>query len=254
MKEQTIRTRIEDQVLYLQLHRPEANNAINDRLVEECLHALAAYEAEASVVILEGLPDVFCTGADFQGIHEAMAGRSGFESSPEPLYELYQRLAYGPFVTVAHVRGTVNAGGVGFAAACDIVLADPGAKFSLSELLFGLFPACVLPFLIRRTGRQRAHYLTLMTRPFSAQEACDWGLADACEAPSDSLLRKHLLRLKRLGKPGITRYKQFMAELDGSVEQARPIALAANREMFSDQRNLEGILRYVEQGIFPWER
>nr|WP_269820011.1 enoyl-CoA hydratase-related protein [Bacillus velezensis] len=42
--------------------------------------------------------------------------------------------------------GVANAGGIGFVAASDIVIADDTAVFSLSELLFGLFPAMVLPF------------------------------------------------------------------------------------------------------------
>ncbi len=48
-------------------------------------------------------------------------------------------------------------------AACDIVVCKTGVSFSLSELLFGLMPACVLPFVVRRTGVARAHYMTLMT-------------------------------------------------------------------------------------------
>jgi len=62
---------------------------------------------------------------------------------------LWLRLATVRTVTISHVRGKANAGGIGFVAASDIVLADETAQFSLSELLFGLYPACVLPFLIR---------------------------------------------------------------------------------------------------------
>lgn len=78
------------------------------------------------------------------------------------------------------------------------------------SLLFGLYPACVLPFLIHRIGRQKAHYMTLMTKPISVQEASEWGLIDAYDAESDVLLRKHLLRLRRLNKKGIAHYKQFI--------------------------------------------
>jgi polyketide biosynthesis enoyl-CoA hydratase PksH len=154
---------------------------------------------------------------------------------------------------VAHVRGKVNAGGMGFVAASDIVLADRSAQFSLSELLFGLFPACVLPFLIRRIGVQKAHYLTLMTKPIAVQEAQAWGLVDAHDADSASLLRTHLLRLRRLSKPAIARYKRYMHDLDRVLQHAKPLALAANREVFSDPENLKGIWRFVEQGKFPWE-
>ncbi|HJY84397.1 MAG TPA: enoyl-CoA hydratase/isomerase, partial [Candidatus Binatia bacterium] len=156
-------------------------------------------------------------------------------------------------VTISHVRGKANAGGVGFVAASDIVLADESAQFSLSELLFGLYPACVLPFLIRRIGFQKAHYFTLSTQPISARQACEWGLVDACEAQSDVLLRRHLQRLRRLSKTAIRRYKTYINHISVPLQDFRSPAIAANREVFSDTLNLQAIARYVEHGVFPWE-
>ncbi|HET8798558.1 MAG TPA: enoyl-CoA hydratase/isomerase, partial [Thermoanaerobaculia bacterium] len=162
--------------------------------------------------------------------------------------------ATGPYVTISHVRGKANAGGVGFVAASDIVLADESAQFSLSELLFGLYPAVVLPFLIRRIGFQKAHYLTLMTQPVAARQAHEWGLVDAIEPQSDALLRRHLQRLRRLSKTAIRRYKSYMGRLSGPIVDLKGPAVAANREIFSDPANLAAITRYVERGLFPWEK
>jgi polyketide biosynthesis enoyl-CoA hydratase PksH len=254
MNYQTIKVRFQDSICFLQFNRPEANNTINDLLIEECHHVLAMCEEAITIIVLEGSPEVFCFGADFQGIHEQIASGKKSESSPEPLYDLWLKLATGPHITISHVRGKANAGGVGFVAASDIVLANETAQFSLSELLFGLFPACVLPFLIRRVGFQKAHYLTLSTQPISVQQGHTWGLVDAYEAQSESLLRKQLLRCRRLSKTGIMRYKRYMSELDNSLLQSKSLALAANQEIFSDPRNLEGIFSYIDKGKFPWER
>jgi polyketide biosynthesis enoyl-CoA hydratase PksH len=166
---------------------------------------------------------------------------------------LWLQLALGPYVTVAHVRGKANAGGLGFVAACDIVLADESALFSLSELLFGVYPACVLPFLIRRVGFQRAHYLTLMTQPVAVRQAHDWGLVDAFEKDSEALLRKHLLRLRRVSKTAIGRYKDYANRINGNLVEAKPMAVAGNIEAFSDPTNIAAISRYVDTGAFPWE-
>jgi len=199
------------------------------------------------VVVLEGSPEVFCFGADFAEVD------SGRHVAAEPLYDTWLRLATGPWITVAHVRGKANAGGLGFVAACDIALSDTTAVFSLSELLFGLFPACVLPFLIRRVGFQRAHYMTLSTQPVSARQAADWGLVDACEDDSDKLLRRHLLRLRRLLPDKVRRYRTYINGLQELPLRAKDVALAANRESFADRENLDKIIRYVETGRFPWE-
>jgi 3-carboxymethyl-3-hydroxy-acyl-[acp] dehydratase len=199
------------------------------------------------------LPDVFCLGADFKAIASASANAHDEGNRPEPLYDLWLRMATGPYMTISHVRGKVNAGGVGFVAASDIVLADERAQFSLSELLFGLYPACVLPFLIRRIGFQKAHYLTLMTQPISAKQACEWGLVDACEPLSEALLRRHLQRLRRLSKVAIRRYKSYVSRISAPLQELKSLAVAANLEIFSDTGNLQAITRYVEQGVFPWE-
>ncbi|MDV3348446.1 enoyl-CoA hydratase/isomerase [Leptothoe sp. ISB3NOV94-8A] len=249
----TIRIRFDGPICMLQINRPEANNTINDLLIAEFQDVLRRYRDTITVLVIEGLPEVFCFGADFQAIERSLAGGEAKGQDPEPLYNVWLDLATGPYVSVAHVRGKANAGGMGFVAACDIVLANETAIFSLSELLFGLMPACVLPFLNRRIGFQKAHYLTLMTQPISVQKAEAWGLVDAYDANSENLLRKHLLRLRRLSKKGITRYKRYMGDLDGSLAQARPQALAANLEVFTDMDNLDKIARYVTTGVFPWE-
>jgi len=250
----TLRVRLDDDICFIQLYRPNAGNAINDRMVTELDTVLAACEPAVKVVVLEGLPEVFCAGADFEEIRERVDGLAQDEAlGPGPLYDVWHRLAHGPYISIAHVRGRANAGGVGFVAACDVVLSDDKAVFSLSELLFGLMPACVLPFLIRRVGQAKANYLTLMTQPITAAQAEAWGLVDGCEANSENLLRKKLLRLRLLGKAGIVRYKRYVRDLDATLAAAREPALAANREVFSDPDNLARVARYVRTGKLPWE-
>jgi polyketide biosynthesis enoyl-CoA hydratase PksH len=248
-----LRVRFDDDIAYLQIHRPEANNAINDRLIAEFTSAMDACDARAKIVVVEGLPDVFCFGADFAELQKSFDGDGVPQQDPKPMYDLWRRLATGPFVSIAHVRGKANAGGIGFVAACDIVLADSAAVFSLSELLFGLMPACVLPFLVRRIGFAKANTMTLSTQPVTVQIAHAWGLVDAYEDNSENLLRKHLLRLRRLNKTSVARYKRYMSAIAVSLDTAEPLALDANREVFSDVDNLQRISRYVKTGQFPWE-
>ena len=127
------------------------------------------------------------------------------------------------------------------------------ATFALSELLFGLFPACVMPFLVRRTGMQKAHHLALMTKPVGADEALACGIADAVGDDAEALLRAHLPRLTKLSGPAIGRYKRYMLELSDIVSRAKPMAVAANRAMFDDPAVRRNISRYVAEMKFPWE-
>lgn len=250
---ETIRVRFEEDICYLQIYRPDTNNTINDRLIAECSQALKLCEASAKIVVLEGLPKVFCFGADFEVIQKEFESEYESKKNPEPLYNLWLKLALGAFISIAHVQGKANAGGIGFVAACDVVLCEERATFSLSEMLFGLMPACVLPFLIRRMGFSRANYMTLMTQPISAKQAHAWGLVDAYEENSANLLRKHLLRMRRLAKTSVIRYKRYMNALNNFLGTSKQEAIEANLKVFSDPNNLKNITQYVKTGKFPWE-
>jgi len=254
MNYQTLKVRLDEQICFIQIHRPDDNNTINDQLVMDFKDIIEKCKKNSAIIVLEGLPKVFCFGADFKGMHTAITQGKPALQDPGAMYDIWKELATGPFITIAHVRGKVNAGGIGFAAACDLVLADQTAVFSLSELLFGVFPACVLPFLIKRIGFQKAHYITLMTQPISVEKAHSWGLVDAYEEQSENLLRKHLLRLRLLSKTAITSYKSYLNKLHKSLEEAKDTAITANLQIFSDPSNLEKIVKYVETGQFPWEK
>lgn len=248
MNARALRVQVQGPACFIRLERPETRNAIDARLLDEFAQALDAHAA-CRIVVLEGGEDDFCFGADLREV----AGHGEDAVDPERLYALWQRLAFGPQVSIAHVRGQANAGGVGFAAACDLVIAGPGASFGLSELLFDLLPACVMPFLIRRVGLQRAHRMALTTQAVDAAEALQWGLVDVLEEQSEAALRRQLVRLRRLSPKAIAAHKRFLVEADAVVSALRDQAIAANRAVFSDPQTRSAIARYVETGLLPWE-
>lgn len=254
MSYETIRVRRQGPVRRVQFNRPEHDNAINDAMIRECHEALDSCERDGcGVVLFEGSAEAFCVGADFADFTSAREPDAPSEYDPAPLYDLWLRMATGPYVTLSHARGRTNAGGVGFVAASDIVIANTTATFGLSELLFGLYPAMVMPFLTRRVGYQRANYLTLTTRAVDAPQAAEWGLVDRCADSTGPLLAQHLGRLSKLSPDGIARYKRFMNDEIAPIRRHREAAVSANVEIFSDERNLRRIARFVEDGIYPWE-
>nr|AEC04359.1 enoyl-CoA hydratase/isomerase [Chitinophaga sancti] len=253
MSYQTILFKQEGNIAFIQFNRPDAGNSINDQLIEELNYVLQRCYTAATIVVLQGDALNFCTGADFKGIHSLMKEGQAVNGHAAVLYDIWRTIAEGPFVVVAHVKGKANAGGVGFVAAADIVIADTTARFSLSELLFGLFPACVLPFLVRKIGFQQAHYLTLMTKPITADEACKAGLADVSGDNSDLLLQQHLGRLRLLNKAAVTKYKRYMNDFLAMNREWQPSAIRASMDMFADAANLGRISRFVETGLLPWQ-
>jgi len=45
-----------------------------------------------------------------------------------------------------------------------------------------------------------------------------------------------------------------MNQISRPLADLKSSAVAANLEVFSDASNLAAIARYVEQGLFPWEK
>ena len=113
MNYQTIKVQFQESICFLQIDRPQADNTINSQLVAEFNDILSVCEESATVIVLSGTPEVFCLGADFKALAGASKKAHEQDADPGPLYDLWLRLATGPYVTISHVRGKANAGGRG---------------------------------------------------------------------------------------------------------------------------------------------
>ena len=249
----TITIKVHSSVCFIKL----THHYVSPQMVSEMMAVLSTLSDEIRIVVLEGNQDVFCLGADFSVVEDNLTNSASDsqtqQNNPEQLYDLWSQLQQGDFISIAHVEGKVNAGGVGFVAACDIVIANQSAEFSLSELLFGLLPACVIPFLRQRIGKQKSHLMTLSTQNFSALEVHQWGLVDFIGTNSSDILRRNILRMRRISTTAIGRYKRYINELEQQPQHTKAIAIATNRAVLSDPMNIKGIVRYQREGLFPWE-
>ena len=166
---------------------------------------------------------------------------------------LLKRIALIPKIVIAVVDGEVMAGGVGLVAASDLVIATSKSQFSLSEALWGLLPANVLPYLIRRVGFQKAYTMTLTTQTMSAHDAYTIHLIDELSDHPDEALRKLTLRLARLDEQTIRDMKQYFRKLwmiDEKIEQTAVLELA---RLIQEPRIQNNIKHFLEEGKFPWE-
>src|SRR5689334_13805039 len=194
------------------LDRPVRRNTIDDSLLTELADALTAAEGapDCRVFVISALGEDFCAGMDLSASHEDHTG-----SGELPYWTLLRRLATTELVTVSLVDGAATAGGVGLAAACDVVLAGERSTFRLTEALFGLVPAMALPFVARRTGEQQAFTSTLLATEFDAAEAVRAGLADRAADSAEQLLRPLLVSLRRVDRGTVAALKSYRGSLFG---------------------------------------
>ena len=152
------------------------------------------------------------------------------------------------------VSGEVRGGGVGLACACDIVCATRGALFNLSEVLFGLAPANVFPYLLGyRVTPQKARYLALSTRELAAEEALCFGIVDELSdrEKMETTLKNRIRQLMRCSPAALARVKALTADMRWKdLEQSRRIAVTTLTEIASDPATIEAI-RAFRDGMTP---
>jgi enoyl-CoA hydratase/carnithine racemase len=203
-----------------------------------------AYSDEGvRVIVLRGAAEAFCRGMDL--------GAAGGPSKPErdvpEFASCLERIRLGPKPVVAAVGGAATAGGVGLAAAADLVIATSGATFGLTELMFGLVPAVILPYLAERMGLARARLWGLAAHNWSAAEAQAAGLVDVV-APGedlDRLLRAWTRRLGRARTAAVGIWKRYTAESRAMSSRA---GSTVTLDRLRDPHVLEGIRRFAEKG------
>jgi enoyl-CoA hydratase/carnithine racemase len=238
------------------LNRPEARNSIDEQLLADLHAVLDEIEGEpsAKVLVLCGQPPVFCTGLDF---HASTAAGSARTTVTSRFMALMKRLSSIPKIVVALVDGDVMAGGIGLVAASDFVFATSRSTFALTEALWGLMPAMVLPFMIRRTGFGAAYAMTLSASTIGAEAACAMRLVDevigAHEADSMRFVERKARRFERLEASTIGAIKAYFRELWIVDEATEQRAVGEINRLLSDPVILKKMKDYTETGRLPWE-
>jgi len=87
---------------------------------------------------------------------------------------------------IAAVNGHAYAGGFETVLSCDFAYAVKTARFALTEVTLGIMPgAGGTQNLPRAVGERRAKEIIMTGRPFSAQQAYEWGVLNAVCEPQE---------------------------------------------------------------------
>jgi polyketide biosynthesis enoyl-CoA hydratase PksH len=257
MDMRTLRVAEADGVLTVTLQRPEARNSINQVMLQELHAVLDALEAEPrhSLLVLQGQPGTFCTGMDFNEVATLRPDMAPAEREvlTRPYMQLLRRLATLPRVVISKVDGEVLAGGMGFVAASDLVIATPRSRFSLSEVLWGLLPAMVIPYLIRRVGYQSAYRMALTTMPVAAEAALAMNLVDEVSDTPELALRRLRARLARIQTTTVGNLKSYFRKMWLLTNEVEELAVSEISRLMFHPDFQENLRNFVEHQVFPWE-
>lgn len=163
------------------LARPDVHNAFNASLIAELRSAFGAFAREGPTelraVVIRGVGPSFCAGADVVWMRAAAALEvEANEQDAMAMADMFEAIDTCPVPVIARVHGAALGGGVGLCAVADVVIAESGTKFALSETRLGLLPAVISPFVVAKIGESEARALFPGGRRFDAVRAQRIGL------------------------------------------------------------------------------
>ena len=267
-----VETRIDSGAGIITMTDSPGGNRLNPKLIgalRDALDFLLRSEAVRFILLRSNGP-VFSLGMDLEAFLGLGLGRGGavldegrldgagaaFRAEVEAYAGLLEAVHGAPKTVVGLVEGPVKAGGVGLAAACDILIAAESADFELSELYLGLIPANVMPYILcTRMPMKRAAYLVQSAACIDAKTAAVWGLADEVHPRErmEKALRSLGRRLMRISPEAAARQKAFADVLRGlPADQRGPAAVEALVDTAADPRIIEAVRAFSEGEVPRW--
>lgn len=240
-------------LLVVTLNRPEVRNALNTRMGIELGEVFVPLEFDPGkwrCIVVTGAGDkAFCAGGDLKE-------RNGMSDADwRAQHAIFERAYYAimacPVPVIAAVNGAAFAGGCELALACDFVYCSTEARFALTETTLGIMPGCGgTQNLPRALGERRAKELILSGKPFSAQEALDWGMVNQVLAVGQLMPAVLEIAGKIAGNAPISvrqAKKAIHRGLDVDLRTGLAFEIEAyNRTVVTEDR-LEGVRAFAEK-------
>ena len=175
----TILSKIENNIGFINLNRPDAFNSFNREMALLLQQTLDDFSTNTAVraIVITGNGKAFCAGQDLKEV-----------ISPElnPGFRAILEEHYNPIITrirtiekpiLAAVNGVAAGAGANIALACDVVLASENASFIQAFSKIGLVPDSAGTFFLPRLiGFQKASALCMLGDKVSALDAEKMGM------------------------------------------------------------------------------
>ncbi|MGG6893575.1 enoyl-CoA hydratase-related protein [Rhizobium sp. BR 315] len=154
-----LRVTSSDAIGTITINNPDRKNALTAamwRAIPQALRMLTD-KAHAHVIILRGIGADFSAGADireFDSLRKNSETAVAYEALNSQAFEAIRHCRV---PTIAAIRGTCYGGGFGLAAACDLRIAEQGARFSVPAVRLGIaYPADAVQDIVNALGPQMA--------------------------------------------------------------------------------------------------
>jgi methylglutaconyl-CoA hydratase len=240
------------------LNRPDVRNAFDERLIQELTEWAASVPADGSVraVVLQGAGSVFSAGADVQWMSK-MLGYSREENLADARRAagLFHAIDALPVPVIGRIHGAALGGGSGLAAVCDVVIAAEDAVFGFTEVVLGILPAMISPFVVRKIGLSAARELCLSGARFSAARAREIGLVHDVVAAErlDLAVDRHLQLFRKAAPSAVAATKTLLGAVHGKAPaDVLPLTVEAIASQRVSPEGQEGLRAFLDKRTPSW--
>jgi cyclohexa-1,5-dienecarbonyl-CoA hydratase len=235
------------------LNRPPLN-ILHGPMMAEVAAAIdeAAADGDAKVLLIRAEGKAFSAGAD---IDEHRPGKAG--AMIAQFHGMFRALEKVPYPTVAFVQGAALGGGCELALGCDVIVADPRAKFGQPEIGLGFLPPVAAAVLPGKVGWGRAMEICCSGRPLTAQEALSAGIVhrllpeEGVQEALEDYLAPYLSQsplILRLNKKALRG-----AGEKGFLQRLKVIERIFLEELMATEDVLEGLSSFDEKRAPAWK-
>ncbi|EZP54582.1 MULTISPECIES: enoyl-CoA hydratase [Sphingomonas] len=250
----TILVERRERVTLITLNRPEALNALNARVLDDLLAALADFDADdgQGCAVLTGSAKAFAAGADIKEMQPldfaAVYGRNHFSG--------YERLTATRKPIIAAVAGYALGGGCELAMMCDFILAAETAKFGQPEIKLAVSPGMGgSQRLARAVGKAKAMEMCLTGRMMDAAEAERAGLVSRIVPAADLVEEavKTAATIAAMAPLAVLANKEMVnAAFETTLAQGVQFERRLFHALFATADKQEGMAAFVEKRPGAW--
>lgn len=171
------------EVASVSFNRPASANSINLDMARDLCDAIriCAEDPGIRAVVLHGEGRFFCSGGDLKDFAAQPAGQlPGYlERVTHFLHRAVATFTHMSSPIIAAVHGSAAGAGFSIACACDFVIAEKSAKFTMAYTHAALTPdGSSTYFLPRIVGQRKALELAISNPVLNADEACALGIVN----------------------------------------------------------------------------
>lgn len=251
-----------DGVAELVLNRPEKRNALNPEMIVRLARAWDEIAADPTVrvAILTGTGDkTFCAGADLGRLTPLLTRARQAEdewdeamlADPKILNRAMLRRTDFTIPLIAAMRGTIVAGGMELALACDLRVIADDSYMGLLEVQRGLIAAAGgVARLTRQVGAAMAAEILLVGDTIGADEALRIGLVNRV-VPADDVIgtaRSLAARMARNSPLAMRKAKEAMLQSSGrTIAEAFDVEDACIKVLLRSADAREGSRAFMEK-------